>query len=140
MPKMPRSEYDRMRRSPLKATRDSLNEMLASGTTVENLPQAEKPSLLGFGKEVAKRILSKSEARAEEPMKVSIGTRMGASWADNIKRRKALNNPDELEGAREWGRLTRESGIEEINEDKERRQPYEAVQKKLKKKREAEGE
>lgn len=136
MPTMPRSEYDRMRRSPLKAERDSLNEILASGTSVENLPQVEKPSLLGFGKEVAKRILSKDE---DKPLKVSIGERMGRSWADNIRRRNALNNPDELEGAKEWGRLTRESGIEQINEQTERRAPYEAVQKKLKKKQEAEG-
>lgn len=136
---IPRSEYDRMRRSPLKAERDVLDEMVAAGSTVENLPQFPRPSLMGFGKEVVKSLLGKGEAEAAETNKPSIGTRMGASWRENMRRRKALTNPNEEEGMREWAALTHESGIEQINEDTERRQPYEAVQKKLRKKAEEGG-
>ena len=38
MPTITRKEYDEKRRSPLRADRDVLDEMLAAGTTVENLP------------------------------------------------------------------------------------------------------
>jgi hypothetical protein len=135
--RLTRSEYEEKRRSPLQADRDTLDEMLTAGATVENLPQSEKPSLLGFGKEMVKKLLGGGEAKAEDGE--SIGSRVGSGWAENIRRRRALTNPDEEAGMREWADINRGVGQNEINETTQRIEPSETVKKRLKKKEGEEG-
>ena len=97
MPRMSRSEYERMKTGS-QSMQDTLSEMLAAGTTVE-APEMEerpaKPTLLGFGREVMGRVLGGSQARAANPD--SMAGRVGA----NMRRTRDLNAALSKEGDNE---------------------------------------
>ena len=55
--------------------------------------------------------------KPEEDRSGSIGSRMGASWAENVKRRNALTNPDMEESGKEWAEVNEGEEINETTND-----------------------
>lgn len=99
MPTIPRKEYNEMKHGS-KAMQDSLKEMMSEGYEPEPLPQAEKPSLLGFGREMVRKMRGESGGATKPPSRVrQFGSNM--RYMSDVK--KDLSSTDGLT-LEKWGK------------------------------------